>query len=149
MLRMIDLSNRFGVAAAMTDQTAQTAAQPLLVQWILLVGPPGRNHYSTGTKFEAMEETILSPLLRIDNVAQKCVALLDQWTIRTTQKTNKRALGRVLNGEHLEEWDVVPNALMFSSNRSVHKTKGYSSQFLMIGEEAPMQREVIFVIPPL
>ena len=42
ILTMIDLFIKFGVAASMPDQSAQTVADTLLARWVLLFGTPRR-----------------------------------------------------------------------------------------------------------
>ena len=68
ILTMVDLFTRFGVAAPMPDQTAQTVVAALLARWILLLGAPRRILSDQGANFESAQVQNLCALWRIEKV---------------------------------------------------------------------------------
>ena len=52
---MVDIFTRFGVAAPMPDQTAQTVVDALLARWILLLRAPRRLLSDQGANFESAQ----------------------------------------------------------------------------------------------
>ena len=80
ILTMVDLFTKFGVAAAMPDQSAQTVADTLLARWVLLFGAPRRLLTDQGANFESAIVENLCTIWRIDKV--RTTAYLPQATER-------------------------------------------------------------------
>ena len=47
----------------------------------------------------------------------------------------------------MDQWDVALSEGMFSYNTSLHTAMGFTPQFLMFAEEAPVPSEVITPSP--
>ena len=66
ILTINDLFTKFGVAAPMQEQSAQTVADALLSRWVLIIGAPRRLLTDKGANFESAIVLILCTVWRID-----------------------------------------------------------------------------------
>ena len=48
---------------------------------------------------------------------------------------NKRGLKPVLNGKHLEQWDIAMSDVMFSYKTSINTAKGFTPKISMFGKK--------------
>ena len=94
---MIDLFSKFGVAAQMPEQSAQTVADSLLSPWVLLDGAPGRLVPDQRSNFESVEVQNLSTIWRIDKVRTTPYDPAANGACERLNQRIKRGLQKILN----------------------------------------------------
>ena len=130
ILTMNDLFTKFGLAAPMPDQSAQTVADTLLARWVLLFGAPRRLRTDQGANFESAIVPNLCTIWRIDKVPTTAYHPAGTGACERLNQTIKRGLQKTLNEKRMEDWDVVLSEVMFAYYTSVHTTTGFTPYFL-------------------
>ena len=143
VLTMVDIFTKFGVAAPMGDQTAQTVCDTLLARWILLFGAPRRLLTDQGQNFESSTLANLCNLWRIDKIRTTSYHPAGNGACERLNQTIKHGLQKILNDQNMDNWDLILNDVMFAYNTSIHSTTGFTPQMLMFGGEARIPSEII------
>ncbi|KAI4887649.1 hypothetical protein NFI96_026195 [Prochilodus magdalenae] len=137
-----DYFTKFVNLYALANQTAQTVAQCLFGDYVLVHGVPERLHSDQGRQFEAEVVQCLCRLLGITKTRTTPYNPKSDGMVERFNKTLIEQLTRTLlhcGGE----WDEYVKQVAFAYNTSVHSSTHFTPYYLTHGREARVPAEVL------
>jgi hypothetical protein len=131
----IDLFTRYAVGVPLPDQRAETVANAILHNWILVFGPPKNLHSDQGTNFESDLIQNLCAAFRIGKSRTTPFHPQGNGACERLNATIKKGLNKVLSGKSPEFWDNALRHVLFTYNSCVHTVTRQTPFSLMFGEE--------------
>jgi transposase InsO family protein len=142
ILVMIDHFSKFGVAAAMPDQRAETVAETFLQHWCWKFGAPQRLHSDQGPNFES---ALFQEMCRRMHISKSRTLTYHPQSNGAVERLNRSLLTmlRALCVDKPKTWDDYVGQAMFAYNSSPHRSTGVTPYLLMHGEEARLPAELV------
>ena len=133
-------------AKTLPDQTAITTANAFVEHWISRFGCPHSLHSDRGQNFESKLFEQLMQLLEMDKTRTTPFHPQSNAVIERTYKTLQNMLAKCVNEEQ-SNWSQQLPYVMMAYRTSVHEATGYTSQFLVFGQELSLPVDCMYPNP--
>ena len=147
VLVVSDYYTKWTHAMAMPDQTAQTVADKLAVEFIAYLGTPKTIHTDQGRNFESKLFASVCDLLGIEKTRTTPYHAQSDGQVERWNRTIQQMLKAFVN-DNRDDWDDHLPYLCMAYRATPHESTGCSPNLMMFGEENNMPIDVMVGGPP-
>ena len=141
-----DYFSKYSEAYAISDITAEIAAQVLVAEFIAHWGVPRQIHTDQGSQFES---DLFKEILRLLGVKKTRTTPYRPQSDGQVERLNRHIKSMLFHylSEKQDNWDVFLGPIMMAYRASVHESTGFTPNMLMMGREIECPESVVFGTP--
>ena len=147
ILVMTDYFTKWTHAMALPDQTAQTVADRLMIEFCSVFGMPVYLHSDQGRNFESNLFKQICKLLGIEKTRSSPYRSQSDGMVERWNRTIQQMLKAFIN-DNRDDWDDHLSYLCMAYRATPHESTGCSPNLMMFGQENSLPVDIMAGFPP-